>query len=255
MSQEVFQGYRYHNPDESDPGLSTFEVVPSIPTDGDSASLAREFQAVKFEAVQEPYRTEYDPAEIAAHINPDNPKLVAAEEKRLQAANRTDFPRYVHALIGESLGWKVTGVGHADYVSSNDGSWTRRLLAGLLSRRAKATGPLDVTDILVRPALGDIELQRKGIGSAILFSLLDGLPDDTPIVAHAYPINRIARPVLGSLSFKLVEEYQYGQPENLFGRSFNRSLYNGLYRGDLRQLLIDQKPWLPYREPVEDHAE
>jgi hypothetical protein len=253
MSQEVFQGYRYHNPDESDPGLSTFEVVPSIPTDGDFASLAREFQAVKFEAVQEPYRTDYKPEEIAAHVNPDNPKLVAAEEQCLQAASRTDFPRYVHALIGESLGWKVTGVGHAEYVPGKDGSWTR--LAGLLSRRAEAAGPLDVTDIYVRPALGDIELQRKGIGSAILFSLLDGLPDDTPIVAHTYPINRIAKPVLGSLSFKVVEEYQYGQPRHLFGKSFNRNKYIGPHRGDLRQLLTDQHPWLPYRVPVEDHTE
>jgi hypothetical protein len=253
MPQAEFQGYRYLNPDESDPGLSTFEVVPSIPTDGDFASLAREFQAVKFEAVQEPYRTDYKPEEIAAYINPDNPKLVAAEEKRLQAASRTDFPRYVHALIGESLGWKVTGVGHAEYVPGKDGSRTR--LAGLLPRRAKAASPIDVTDIYVRPALGDIELQRKGIGSAILFSLLDGLPDDTPIVAYAYPINRLARPVSDSLSFKLIEEYQYDQPKNLFGKSFNRSKYNGPYRGDLRQLLIDQHPWLPYRVQVEDHVE
>jgi hypothetical protein len=253
MSQEAFQGYRYHIPNESDPELSTFEVVPSIPTDGDFASLAIASQAVKFEALQGPYRTDYDPAEIAEHINPDDPKLVAEEAKRLQAASRTDFPRYVHARIGESLGWKVAGVGHADYVPGNDGSWTR--LTGLLSRRAEAARSLDVTDIVVRPALGDIELQRKGIGSAMLYSMLDGVPDDTPIVAHAYSINRIARPVLGSLSFELVDEYQHDQPKNLFGRRFNRSLYNGLSRGDLRQLLIDQKPWLPYREPVEDHAE
>jgi hypothetical protein len=253
MSQEVFQGYRYHNPDESDPELSTFEVVPSIPTDGDFTSLAIAFQAVKFEALQEPYSTEYDQAEVAAHINPDDPKLVVAEAKRLQAASRTDFPRYVHTLIGESLGWKVAGVGYTDYVPGKHGSWTR--LAGLLSRRAKATRPIDVTDIFVRPALGDIELQRRGIASAMAYSLLDGVPDDTPIVAHAYAINRIARPVLDKFGFKLVEKYQVDQPNDLFGRRFNRSQYDGPCRGDLRQLLIDQHPSLPYRVPVEDHAE
>ena len=253
MSRDAPQGYAYHNTLEPDTELSTFQVVPSVPSVSGFSVLAKAFQAVQFEASQQPYSTDFTPDQIAEFFNPDDPKLVAEQEKELVAASRTGTPNYMHARVKVPNGWFVTGVGNTQPTQS-EGFLTR--LGALLMHKTKEAEAVDVS-LAVRESLGDIALQRRGFGLGLFYSLLDGLDDETPIVAHVYPTSRtyssLKITLEEKLQFEQVNEHQPGTPL-LFGKGANRTRFNGPKSGELRQLLTDMGPWLPYRTPVEDLA-
>jgi hypothetical protein len=249
MSREAPQGYRYHNPGESDPVFNTFEVVPSVPADG-SLVLAEEFQAIKLDALAGAFRIDFTRDQIAQYVNPADHGLVEEETKRVQAASQTALP-YMHARLvapeSQPLpkhdGQRVVSFGRIEPAYTNS-RWQR--IAAVLSPKVQSVEAVDVSNLFVRPGL-----QGKGFGLATLFSLLDRLPDATPMTVLAPAVNRDARPVLSKLGFTVVHYYQDGQPDHVFGKRMNHTRYDGPNRGELRQILEDRSPWLPYREPVE----
>jgi hypothetical protein len=255
MSSEAPQGYRYHNPNEADPSLNTFEVVPSIAEDGDFTALAADYQAIEYAVSQEMYSGYFSPEQIAQTVNPDNPRLVSQQAKCLSEAADAGVQNYLHARIAvpplsPGLGQYVTGIAHVEYDMS--GGLHRRVPR--LTRRAESPQAADISAIFVRPTFlggNDIDLQGNGFGSALTFSLLDKIPDDNmPLIVRAFPINREVQPLLRKFGFHVVD--LGSAAVKLFNtQTFNRDQYRGPTRGELRQQLVDTAPWLAHREPIE----
>jgi ribosomal protein S18 acetylase RimI-like enzyme len=255
MTREVPQGYRYPNPGAEDPTLTTIEVIPALATSYGFGDLAKDCLQIQLEAMQDAFKNDDNVSSerIAQAVNPLDREQVSEAADRLRTAVKKGWPYYhAHAAVQEGASGParslIAGIGRAVAFSGLDRP-TRKLLEGLNEDVAKSVvGGHDITSAVgitvdVRPAF-----QGQRLGSAILDTLVRPLPEDTLVVAQAFPVNRALPPLLRKFGFVPVGSRP---TELLDGVRFNRDVYLGPTAGTLTRQLDAANPLFRQRTLIE----
>lgn len=223
--------------DEGFPG--TFRVGAVVPASRSLGIVAQEFQTVMLEAWTVQFEGQFTEEQIRETVNPDDKAKVDAQYGRLRLGGQgSEEPTYVHAWIEvpkismNGTARYVVGVGKALRVK-------QRFLKPTLA---------DVSNVFVRPTAPEFNLrvQGRGVGSAILHSMLDHFPENMPTVVYDFEFNNHAVEWLSRLGFSADKSW----PEEYFGQTVEQTKYDGPPTGEVVETLEAKKPWLKKRVAV-----
>jgi hypothetical protein len=188
--------------------------------------------------------TEYDVRKTA---NPDNEEMIGRQMGRLaEATGGEGMPLYLHARLPISFSpdWYVAGIGKLKYADGRPR--LQRVLRG-----DNPANLADISDIYIQSTdwrSSDIGLQRRGIGSAILRTMLDHCPEDMPAVVYEFPqLERGIPDMVKRMGFR---ESGKSRATEFCGVTVEQVTYRGPLCGDIIEALEAKQPWLTDREPV-----
>lgn len=225
------ESYRYSPP--SRPGAGgVIDVLPVPANDPMLRSHAWVFQRIMNIAWVKQFQGTLSESDIAKTVDNMSPDMVKAQAERLSAPKTEGQPAYVQGVVFENP-------------ISQRGTDLRPFVAGFGKSKTagrEAHPPLaDISDIYVLP-----DYQRKGIGTAIYRSLLDGYQTDQQLVAYELSANPKTLQTLKHLGYSSFKSWRVSQ----FGKRLDQEYLRGPLVGDMIEELERRNPWLAEREPI-----
>ena len=240
-------GYEY---DTGNSELSPFSVIRTdkvIELGGMSPhAAARVAQGIIQVSLADRFSETLDLEQISKTANPNDEQIVQRTMGSFftSKTGTEGAPIYWSATVSDvASGYEqiVAGIGKLEYADGRP-RWQRVISSENSANLA------DVGDVYVRPAMQNgRSLQRKGIGSAILRTMLDECPVDMPTIIYEFP------------------NLESGLPSKLEAEGFRANgsrvinfcdvetamvNYRGPLCGDLIELLEAKSPWLADRDPI-----
>jgi hypothetical protein len=250
-SERMPSAYWYNIPaEQGEQELRELDVAYVSPKERQLYDIAVAFQTTMQEAWTAQFEGMYTSEEISLTVNGHNSELIAAQMSRLKSGNFSEPPTYTIARLAVPVAsnnepnWCVAGIGKGDRADNR--SRARRLLGGTPSEKDQLA---DVSNIFVKPTsveLG-VSLQGRGIGSAVLRTLLDVYPEDMSTVVYDYPANPRVVETLGRLGFQAGKTWEV----DLFGHKVAQTCFDGPSVGELIETIEQRRPWLKERQPVD----